>query len=136
VLFLKRADVFGELPGEVLLALARNASEIRFEPSAPIVQAGDPGSGLFVVVSGEVAVERGGAVIALLGPGSCFGELALLDGQPRSATVRAQGEVACLGLGRDAFLDLVAEEPELARGLLAVLTRRLRGMIERSGAVY
>jgi CRP/FNR family transcriptional regulator, cyclic AMP receptor protein len=96
-----------------------------------IVLAEDEGDTLFVIVSGQVKVsiisEDGREVIlSMLGPGDFFGEMSLLDGKPRSATVIAVEETVLMSLRRSEFLRLLERVPELAVKLLAGLTGRLR----------
>jgi len=96
-----------------------------------IVLAEDEGDTLFVIVRGQVKVsiisEDGREVIlSMLGPGDFFGEMSLLDGKPRSATVTAVEETELVSLRRTEFLHLLEKVPEIALKLLAGLTARLR----------
>src|SRR5688572_27454 len=98
---------------------------------------GDSGVGVFIVRSGraEVLQKRGGEMVKLgdLGPGDFFGEMALLDEFPRSATVRAVEPTTCLGLTRWHFRGILESHPQIALGILPVLTKRLRSA-ERAAA--
>jgi CRP-like cAMP-binding protein len=87
---------------------------------------GESGQDMYVIANGEVAVERGGETIAKLQTGDYFGELALLDRGPRSATVRAAGDCRLYVLREPSFSALLNEVPALAQKLLAALARRLR----------
>ena len=103
----------------------------RFRRGEVIFHAGDPGDALFIIVSGEVKIslpsESGDeAILVRLQPGDVFGELALLDGAPRSATATALGAVETVVLPRDRFRDLIAEEPAVRDALLASLAAELR----------
>lgn len=94
----------------------------------PIVRAGDPGEAFFVILSGDAEVElRTGA--AKLGPGDHFGELSLIDGAPRAATVLAVGDVTLARIPREAFMDLLTSEPELAAGLLPGMALVVRDLL-------
>ena len=102
-----------------------------YPPDNLIVLAEDEGDTLFIIVRGQVKVsimsEDGREVIlSMLGPGDFFGEMSLLDGKPRSATVTAVVETELISLRRSEFLRLLEQVPEIALKLLAGLTARLR----------
>lgn len=124
--------LFRGLPSEQLLDLARQATEYVFAPGADIIRQGDPGDALYVIVSGQVTVRasraEGGpeALLGTLGPGAVFGEMALVDDGPRSATVRAQARTRTVILRRNDFLAGLASSAGLARALLLTLSNRLR----------
>jgi len=118
---------------ERAMELIANALRIRrFRRGEVIFHAGDPGDSLFIVATGSVKItvtaEDGAepAILTTLGPGGFFGELALLDGAPRSATAAAVDAVETLVLRRDAFDRLVDNEVALRRALLAALAREIR----------
>ena len=120
----------GLAPGELdgLTALIRRH---RYEEGEVIFHEGDPGTALYVIEKGEVKIVLGSSegkdvVLSLLGPGDFFGELALLDGEPRSADAVAKETSHLLILKRDDFLRFMIERPQVAVNLMAVLTRRLR----------
>jgi CRP-like cAMP-binding protein len=83
-----------------------------------------------LVVAGRVQVHRGGRLISELREGECFGEMALLDPAPRSATVTALEHLLALRIYQEDFYDLLAERPAAMQGILKVLVRRLRKAIE------
>ena len=95
-----------------------------------IARQGDIGTGFFVIVSGAVRVVRDGEMIARLGPGDFFGELSVLDGQPRVAQVIADGPTVCLGLASWDFEAVLLEEPRVTLAILRGLARRLRDLTE------
>ena len=128
VLFLKAVDFFEEIPSELLIQVARVAEEESFQTDATLIAEGDEGDCLFLVVEGKVRVLFEGRELARLGPKQCVGEMSLLDAEPRSASVIATEPTLCLRLDQEPFFDLLAEHPELARGLIGVLSRRLREM--------
>lgn len=109
-----------------LAALAARTSEVTFEPGQTIVQQGQVGNGLFVLVAGTARVTTGDTELAHLGPGDVIGELSVIDQEPRVATVMADAPVTCLALASWDLLALVDSDPQLARNLLAELARRLR----------
>ena len=98
----------------------------RFAPGSTLVRAGDSGRSFFVLLDGTAKVLRGGARVRRLGSGDYFGEMALLDGAPRSADVVAEGEVLALTIDRAGFTKLLRAEPALAQALLRTLAARLR----------
>jgi len=116
----------GELDG--VAALIRRH---RYTAGEIIFHEGDAGTALYIIEKGEVKIVLGSAegkevVLSLLGPGDFFGELALLDGEPRSADAVAMEAAELLILQRQDFLRFVAEQPQVAINLMAVLSRRLR----------
>ncbi len=100
----------------------------RIHEGARVIRAGEPGDSLFVLVDGEVAIGRRGLSAITLGTGSFFGELALIDGGPRTATVVAKTPLVCLTIGRTPFLKLLRAEPAIAVAVLEELAGRLRAV--------
>lgn len=123
---LRSTLLFDDIDGELLDALAVRSAEIEVASGEAVVAEGDPGDALFVVMSGVVTIEREGKVVAQLGSGQAFGELALVDGLPRQATVQAEKACALLRLPRDTFDAALAEHPEIGLGLVRGLVRWLR----------
>jgi CRP-like cAMP-binding protein len=98
----------------------------RFADGTAIVRAGAPGNAFYVLLEGKARVEPPGGRTVTLKPGDSFGELALLDGAPRSADVTAVGEVLALAVSRNGFSKLLRDEPQVALTLLRTLAGRLR----------
>ena len=124
---LARAPVFSALSPELLDPILASGDEQAFPPGETIVRQGDPGDDLYVILEGRVRVERGGRVLELLGQGEFFGEVAVLDGRPRSADVVAESAVLTLRLSREVVRGAVEREPRAAWEMLQVLAARLRG---------
>ena len=128
--FLKRVSMFEDLDQKSLEAIANAAVEQRYEPGQDIVRQGDTGVGAFIIRSGKVDViqDRGGkeTKLSTLGAGEVFGEMALLDEFPRSATVRAVEPTTALGIQRWHFRGILESHPQIALALLPMLTRRIR----------
>lgn len=108
-----------------------NITEVRpFETEAPVVLEGDEGDELFIVLTGSVKVHSGDAIFTHLGPGQHFGEMALVDKAPRSASVSAAAPSKLLGIRRRDFFDIIRKDHAIAVKLLwsflGVLTQRLR----------
>lgn len=138
---LKRARSLRDLPlfascslGE-LRKVAAVTTELDLEPGRQLTLEGEPAQEAFVIVSGMASVWRHGVQIGTLGAGAVFGELALIDGGPRTATVVADFDLRVLVLSRKEFLTLQLIAPSVAEGLLAVLALRLRRTLERADIV-
>ncbi len=117
---------------EALERLSSSAGEMTCEAGQILALEGDAGSGMFVVLEGDVSVEwRGGRVE--LGPGSFVGELTLLaPGGTRNARVRAATHVRCLAIAREDALHLVETEPTVALAMLKEVARRLANALPES----
>jgi CRP/FNR family transcriptional regulator, cyclic AMP receptor protein len=126
VLFLKSIDLFSQIPGEDLTQVALVASEVDHAQGDEIFAEGDSGDALYLVLDGSVRVHKQERVIAELGERECFGEMAILDAAPRSATVTATRDTRLLRISREDFQEILGEKPEIAVGIIKVLTRRLR----------
>ena len=126
VLLLKSVSLFAELSGEDLLPVAEVAKDVVVEPGAEIVTQGAHGDDLFVIVRGKVKVYRDGEAIGEIGDRGCFGELAVLDREPRAATCTAVDRTEMLRIGRQEFNDLMDAHPGLTRGILKVLLGYVR----------
>jgi CRP/FNR family cyclic AMP-dependent transcriptional regulator len=123
---LAQVPLFEGLSRRHLKQIAEHADEISFREREIIVEADQPGGTFFVIVEGEVRVVRGDRTIARAGPGEFFGEISLLDGGPRTASVIAETPVVAIRLFKGAFDKVVREEPRVAGKILAVVARRLR----------
>lgn len=128
---LGRCPLFAGLGRESLEAMTRSLRNRRFRRGEVLFHEGDPGDALFVVASGAVKVvvpsEDGEeAILATMRRGDFLGELALLDGAPRSASAIALEPTEALTLPRDQFLTLVANEPAIRDALMAALAGELR----------
>ncbi len=122
---LRAVPLFEDLDEADLDRVAGALHERTFGAGETIVAAGEPGDGFFLVERGEADVVVDGAVQAALGPGDHFGEIALLMGAERTATVRARTDVRCLGLAPADFRALVEGSPTIAWKLLESMTLRL-----------
>jgi CRP-like cAMP-binding protein len=102
----------------------------RYAAGDVIFAEGDKGDAMYVVRSGEVTVERNGRIMETLGGGGVFGEMALIDGAPRSATARAKTDCEVAPINEKTFLFLVHETPFFAIAVMRTLASRLRHMNE------
>jgi small-conductance mechanosensitive channel/CRP-like cAMP-binding protein len=125
---LGRIDFVQALSTEARKVLAERARFVEYGPGQAIVRQGEQGDTLFLVARGEVAVrirmDAGEKEVARLGRGALFGEMSVLTGDPRSATVVSLGDSALLAVDRDAFERILSREPELAQRLAGVIARR------------
>jgi len=128
---LAEVPLFEGLSKRHLRRIAKLARIRRFAPGSTMVRAGDPGTSFFVLLDGVARVVPPTGRALRLGIGDSFGEMALLDGAPRSADVVADGEVLTLTIGHASFCKLLRKEPALAVALLRTLAARLRA-VERS----
>ena len=126
VLFLKSVELFREIPGEDLARVAQIAEELDFGPAETVITEGEMGNSMYLIVDGRVEVTRDGRPIAELGARECVGEMAILDSEPRSATVRAVLPTRALKLEREDLYELMSEKMHITHGIIKVLTRRLR----------
>lgn len=131
VFLLKAVPFLSELSGEQLLPIADIVQHVHVEAGDLVFAEGQPGNHLYVILEGEVDVMRGAERVARLGRKECVGEMALLDPAPRSASVKARTDCELLAIARDDFQDLLDMHPALARGIIRVLTQRLRHATEQ-----
>jgi CRP-like cAMP-binding protein len=123
---LATVPLFSALSKKDLMAVARQADEVKVPAGRAIVTEGAAGAEFFVILDGRARVERHGREVAELGPGGFFGDLALLDRAPRNASVIALTDMSLAKLGQRAFDGLLETVPGFAKKLLAGLARRLR----------
>ncbi len=110
-----------------LQTIARQVREIKHDAGYVIATEGDPGAGLFVIADGEADVTIGGKKVNHLKAGDFFGEMALLDGGPRTATVTSTSPITLYALTEWVFRGLLAEHPSIAMRTLETMAARLRG---------
>lgn len=135
---LKRIPIFSHLGDEELARVSRALREKTYPKGSVILFEDDPGDALYTVVTGQVKVVRIGedgreVILSILRGGDFFGEMSLIDDQPRSAHVIAMQDANLLVLRREDFQDCLAEMPSIALGLLKALSRRLRRADDKIG---
>lgn len=123
--FLKTVDLFQDLSDRDLLEIAVAMKHREYRAGDSIVVEGDGGIGFFVVRSGAATVHRGGKAVARLEPGSSFGEVAVLAAGPRSASVVADSDLACLAMIAWTFRPMVRSHPSVAFKLLERMAHQL-----------
>lgn len=130
---IRAVPLFSDFGEKGLQRVAAIAKEVQFPAGKEIAKQGETGVGFHMIVEGEATVSVDGVNHASLGPGSYFGEMSLLDGGPRSATVTAATELKTVSLTSWDFNVLLDQFPELMKSLLIQLCRRLRS-VEQSVA--
>ncbi len=133
--FLRSLAIFQGLADEELVEAAKIAAELTVADGEVFVREGDMGQDLYVITDGTVLIRRGGRVIAELTRGEVVGEMAVLDHRPRSADALAHGSVNLLRIHGEDLLALLEKRPVLARGIIAVLVKRLRDSSTRQDRV-
>ena len=127
---IRSVPLFASLDDEAAVDL-RNLLTDRVVPqNTRLFRHGDKGDAMYVVRNGEVTVERDGRIMETLGGGDIFGEMALIDGAPRSATARAKTDCEVAPINEKTFLFLVHETPFFAIAVMRTLAGRLRHMNE------
>jgi CRP/FNR family transcriptional regulator, cyclic AMP receptor protein len=123
---LGQTDLFSSLGGRALKRIASQVKVVDHAAGKEITEQGGGGVGFHLILAGTVSVTVNATERPDMGPGQYFGEISLIDGQPRSATVTAKDDVRTLSLVSWAFTPILREEPEVANALLDVMCARLR----------
>ncbi len=127
---LKELPLFAGMSKRHLRRLAGIAQEVRFPPQSAIVREGSSGQTFYVILDGAVSVISPGWKPIRLQAGDFFGEMSLLDGKERSATIEADTEVLTLAIARPDFMKMLESEPPMAVAILRELATRLRTLDE------
>lgn len=123
---LEKIPLFRDLSQRQLKQIARLADEIDVPAGKRLATAGDTGRELFVIIEGQATVTAGRSKVTRLGAGDFFGEMSLIDGRPRSATVQASSPMRLLVVGQREFWSLLDAAPPLVRKIMRTLSTRLR----------
>jgi CRP-like cAMP-binding protein len=129
---LARVPLLSGVERRELERLVNRMSTRSFSAGETAIEEGRGGAGFWLIDSGEAEVSVGGKSVRKLGPGDYFGEIALIDDGPRSATVVAASDMSCLGISAWEFKAFVGEHPEAAWAVMQTLARRLREAEARS----
>lgn len=125
---LQRTDLFGALSKKALADIASQARIVEHSEGKEITEEGGGAAGFHLIQSGTASVTVAGHERGTLGPGQYFGEISLIDGLPRSATVTATSPLSTISLVSWSFRPILDSEPEVAKALLKVMCARLRGL--------
>lgn len=131
ILFLQKVDIFQNLSIEELQKIAQIAETEHYQDDEYLFRQGDPGNYAYIIVSGRVelffeAEKTGVQTLMTFGEGACFGEMALLDGETRSAGARTITESIISKISRNDFLRILNHYPAIALGIISQLSYRLR----------
>lgn len=127
VAILKTVGILNETPDEILDEAAGLLEEVDVKAGQAVFEKGDPGSSMYILVSGRVRVHDGEMTLNYLGATDVFGEMAALDPEARSASVTAVEDTRLFCLRQADLYTLIAQRPGVARGVIHVLSQRLRG---------
>ena len=125
---LAKVPIFSGCSKRELAIIARASKDVSHKEGTVIAREGERGVGLFLILEGQCSVTIGGKTKAKLGPGDFFGEVALLDGGPRTATVAALSPVKLIGITGWVFRGLLMEHPSIALKTLEAVAGRLRSV--------
>ena len=123
---LRNVPLFSQLSQRQLNAVAKHVDEVQLRKGAVLAKQGAQGMEAIIIVDGRARVETDGTILAELGAGDVVGEMSVIDGKPRSATVIAETPVNLLVLHRRDFVSLLETVPGLQRKLLVTLCERVR----------
>jgi CRP-like cAMP-binding protein len=126
---LRLVPLFNGLTDRSFEAIANLASETDFGTGDDLVRQGEPGDRFIIVVSGRARVERDGRTLRELSPGDFLGEISLVDGGPRTATVRALEPIHAFVIERPGFLELIERIPVFRLEVMSALTERIRATV-------
>lgn len=126
VMILKTVDIFAQTPDEILADIAALLKEVEAPLGATIFEKGEQGDSMYIIVEGEVEALDGERAFTRMGERQVFGEMALLDGEPRTASIRTTQATRLLRLDQEPFYELMDDRIEIARGVIHVLLQRLR----------
>jgi CRP-like cAMP-binding protein len=133
VMLLSEVDIFSEVPTEELAFLARVVEEQRYASGETIYGELDLSDAMYLVVEGTACLGKDGREVALVEPGQTFGTWALFDDEPRVLSATARSDVLVLRLDQGDFIELIADNVLITRGVLKALAVRLRKLLSRFG---
>lgn len=132
VLLLKSLAIFQETPETILAEVAEILEEVEMEANKNIFHAGDTGNCMYIIFKGEVRIHKGEHTFAVFKENEIFGEYALLDTETRSASATTKTEALLLKMDQDPFYDIMESRPEVARGIIKTLCRRIKAQNEKT----
>ncbi|MBD3882528.1 cyclic nucleotide-binding domain-containing protein [Phormidium tenue FACHB-886] len=135
LLFVRKVPIFQELRYDFLMRLASIMEELEFPAKHRIFSQGEVGRSLYILVLGSVRVHIGDRELAVLKTGACFGEMAIFDAEPRSASVTTLESCKCLMLKQQQLYEAIEETPDIAVNIIRLLSRRTRELNEKMNAL-
>lgn len=131
VIVLKNTQLFAQTPENVLSSIAPIMKEVTYSDGQQIFAKGDLGDSMYIIYTGQVGIYDGKKQLALFDKGEIFGELALLDTEPRSATTIAETDILVFRIDQEDFFELMEERDEILRNVLRILCQRIRAQNEK-----
>ena len=132
VLILKSLGIFKDTPENILAELAPLMHEIEYEKNILIFSEGQIGDCMYIIHQGNVKIHKGNTTLAVLREKEVFGELSLLDAETRSASATTIDNAILFRIDQEPFYELIESRPEVARGFIKMLCKRLRAQNERA----
>jgi len=132
VLILKSLSIFGDTPEHILADLAPLMEEEEYEKDTLIFKEGEFGDCMYIIHEGEVRIHKENVTLAILNEKEVFGELALLDPEVRSASATAARNCILFRIDQEPLYEVIENRPEVARGFIKILCKRLRAQNEKS----
>lgn len=132
VLILKSLPIFHDTPENILAELAPLMHEIEYEENVLIFEEGEIGDCMYIIHKGAVRIHKGNISLATLKDKEVFGELSLLDAETRSASATTSSNSVLFRIDQEPFYELIESRPEVARGFIKMLCKRLRAQNERA----
>jgi len=130
VLLLKSLSIFSETPETILADLAPLMKDLEYEEGAAIFREGDLGDSMYIIYRGEIGIYKASTTLAVLKEKDVFGELSLIDAEKRSASAKALTDCFLFKIDQEPFFELIDSRPEIAKGFMKMLCRRLRVLNE------
>jgi CRP-like cAMP-binding protein len=134
VLLLQNVDVFSEVDTEKLAAVAAIGEEVDAAPGELLYAESGPSDSMYVVISGVVRLHRGDVDVTRARPGEAFGTWALFDDELRVVSATCEQRALLLRIGKEDFIELLADHLDVTRGVLKAVVRRLRTVLGRVGS--
>lgn len=137
VLLLKSVSIFSDTPENVLAEVAHLLVEEEAPENITLFNEGEIGNCMYIIFRGSVRIHKGAQTLAVLNERNFFGELSLLDTETRSASATTETECFLLKIDQEPFYELLETQPDIGRGVIRVLSKRLRDLnqklLEKSG---
>lgn len=131
VLLLKSLNIFSDTPENVLADLAPLMQDMELEEGAIVFSEGELGDSMYIINQGEIQIYKSNTTLAILSEKEVFGELSLIDAENRSASAKAHTDCYLFKIDQEPFFELLDSRPEIARGFLKMLCKRLRILNEK-----
>ncbi|MCY7411078.1 MAG: cyclic nucleotide-binding domain-containing protein [Chitinophagales bacterium] len=131
VLLLKSLSIFSETPETILAEIAHLTNEEPIKEGEIIFNEGEAGSCMYIIYSGKIEIRKGNQLLVEMGEKDFFGELSLLDTEARSASAIAKTECMLLRIDQDPFYELMELQPDVVKGVIRILCKRIRAVNQK-----